>query len=520
LPSGVLFCPSGLLGEVSVVAIFWLLIMSTWKVASGSRRPPPEPLVVEVSDAHFLARNIQRLLKLVASEKQLRSPMMLGFPAKKGQFWWAKILVPKDQALSWLKLSGADGVFFRPFFGASTLEKQNFVIEWLKPLSPERNLAGKVWAKLAPMDDFFGLVLGTKNFGVRLRPSAIDPFRNAISGLPVRAKPIQQTESRLWQLDKLSDAEMFDIDEIISHLELKVVGGVKKYHHGRFWKATFRAHGTPSTVPIVGSKFVLREVINEKKHHEQPGTGDNVNMVVELETQPPATETPPSPALQDVVALKEEIKLLKDEISILRAAAEETRVFRMEMDTLKRVVTEENDALKREIETLKSGLNELAQLRSDNVNLKSAVAEFRSFVSQTDVARLQDLCDQSAQQTRALREWVEPQFVMLPRRVSEMLLKELDSAIQRGFIQKGPQYDTIVAEADAAERAEEQQKRESLRKKPNGRGRGRGDPPPPPPQEPYNPHRDYSREYFSDPATLSEFFPTSSGAGRRGRGRL
>ena len=78
------------------------------------------------------------------------------------------LAVPRAQARAWLRGSGFQGLFLRPFWTKDTgvqVQRDQFALHWLRGHGKD---AEKIWACLKDEPGFFGLLAGGSDVAVRL----------------------------------------------------------------------------------------------------------------------------------------------------------------------------------------------------------------------------------------------------------------------------------------------------------------------------------------------------------------
>lgn len=437
--------------------------MTTWKVAR-SKRPTLVPLVAEVPDAKG---NLIQLLRKFASKRKMRAPLVTGFPSKKGNFSWIKFLVQQEDMVQWLKLSGAEDLFFRQFFDKSIGQDQ-FLVKWLK-VKPASMQPRDIWDKLSPVDQFYGLVRTNRGLGVRiLKNGSFEPLSKILSEGPFKVKEALEG-LKWWKLEKLSDEEVYDIKEVIHSLGLELRGGVNKTRQRRFWSATFQAFGTPQNVhsdTVDFSRAVLTEIRPKHQNHQQQ-PHNNV-MVVD-----PTPAVDPTPDLQ--AKLQEAIQPYKDEIKELKQQIEAFASLQ---------------------EQLNKQMEAFASLQTDFMVLQVTVASL-----------LEENKNLKAQTERLLPPTNPPKPEPLLGDTPMAITATEDSQTTTAPPPPPPPPRKGVAHG----RGTPEQWEETKKKREEERKREKE-------EQDYkdaHPHRDWSREYYMDPAAFADVFP-SRGRGRRG----
>ena len=160
--------------------------------------------------------------------------------------------VSRAEARAWLRGSGCQGVFLRPFWTKDTgsqIQRDQFALHWLRGHGKD---AEKIWAALKDEPGFFGLLAGGPDVAVRLSAEAV--VQRALQQVRFT---LQRTEvafrqatpgARWWKLGPLTPAEVIHVKSLIPQFGLSWEGDQVRFGAaGRFRSfAFFRASGQPS----------------------------------------------------------------------------------------------------------------------------------------------------------------------------------------------------------------------------------------------------------------------------------
>ena len=354
------------------------------------------------------------------------------------------------------------------------------------------------------------MALSQKSCGVRiLKGGSQEQISQALGEASAKLK--QKVEGLTWwKIDKLNESELFNVEAFIEAMGLQIHGGVRKSRRGKYWRVIFQAKGTPPSGDNgidFCSKALLKPLYPDKSVLNEPSMlmmDKPSGMMMDC-----ATGTAPAEDEQDLVGpLKEEILELKTQMEQLIN----------ENQVLKEALKIQKDQTEQSSLKLNATLVNVAEMSQALVELKGTFA--------TMVQEMKELkCDNATQLKDETKRFNE--LKCETQAAHEDVRKTLQEKLQRFYelhirdFRRPPSDDDSFEEAFARSVPIPETELKTVGKK-RGRGRegrGRGDPPPPPEQQkPYDPHRDYSREFFSDPNTLADFFPTPSGAGRGRRG--
>ena len=111
-------------------------------------------------------------MRRLGRDESLRPPLEVRKSRADGRMAWGTFRVPAEDATRWLRCSGRNGLLIRPFFTAATTEacaKERFEIHWLRTTGiVDADALNQLWENLKEIQGVFGLVLSSKDVGVRV----------------------------------------------------------------------------------------------------------------------------------------------------------------------------------------------------------------------------------------------------------------------------------------------------------------------------------------------------------------
>ena len=228
-------------------------------------RDPPPPIEGDDLELLRLEYILPPATKAVAGERALRGVLrkvtsILGQATPSGiqlrqvqvahGAVFALLGVPRAVAVHWLRGSGCEGLFIRPFWNPSTgpaLDRSNFSLLWLQG---SLDKGPQLWQALREVPGFFGLVGDGRDLGVRV---SVEADRRLVqsqvefvlgSGSQLRS-PVPGL--RWWRLGPLTEAEAWHVKDLIAQTGLELARvDVRLARMGPFRLAAFfAATGTP-----------------------------------------------------------------------------------------------------------------------------------------------------------------------------------------------------------------------------------------------------------------------------------
>jgi len=158
---------------------------------------------------------------------------------------FALLAVPRSEATRWLRASGCNGVFLRPFWTKDTspgLDRNRFNLLWLRG---RRDAAGKVWDAVHDMESVWGLLVADRDAAIRVCNVAQQSELQARVKLALgdRHTTFHQATPDLhwWRLGPLEDADVFQLDAIIAKTGLTHHRDLRLGSAGRFRRVAFFA---------------------------------------------------------------------------------------------------------------------------------------------------------------------------------------------------------------------------------------------------------------------------------------
>ena len=196
-------------------------------------RDPPPPVKVEDVELFRLEYLLPPATKAAAGERALRvalrkvataigkvSPgnaqLRQVQPSQGAMF--ALLGVPRAEACHWLRGSGCEGLYIRPFWNPSTgkdVARSRFELLWLRG---RLDMGPRVWEALREVPGVYGLLWDGKDLGVRVTEEAdrrviqsqVQFVLGADAQLRGRAAGVQW-----WKLGPLTEAELWDAKSLI-----------------------------------------------------------------------------------------------------------------------------------------------------------------------------------------------------------------------------------------------------------------------------------------------------------------
>ena len=162
----------------------------------------------------------------------------------------ALVAVPRIQAMTWMRASGCEGLFVRPFYTddtASELRRDRFALLWARGADPAK--AAELWRKVQDMTGVVGLMVAAKDLAIRVTSEAnIQHVQAQLRMVCNQARlhtPV--TGARWWCLERLEEQELWRIEELVCETGLQLLGQVSRAKmSANRWKVFFRASGSPT----------------------------------------------------------------------------------------------------------------------------------------------------------------------------------------------------------------------------------------------------------------------------------
>ena len=160
--------------------------------------------------------------------------------------------VPTSSARQWLRCSGFEGLYIRPFWTPATssaLARDQFQLIWVKG---QIEAGPRLWTALHELPGFFGLLADNKDVAIRMSAGADHAVLKRhiafVVGDNITMKSIEPGV-RWWRLGPLTEAELWRVHDLITATGLQCVRPeVRKARMGPFrWAVFFPARGQPST---------------------------------------------------------------------------------------------------------------------------------------------------------------------------------------------------------------------------------------------------------------------------------
>ena len=226
--------------------------------------PAPEPSAMELLRVEYLlppatraqqaARSLRTALKKVADVVGCSAPVAPQITQLQVEHGGVHCIfaVPRGEGRAWLRGSGCQGVFLRPFWTRDTgrdLQRDQFALHWLRGHGKD---AEAIWAALKDEPGFFGLLAGGADVAVRLSCEAVPQRALQKVRFTIKRDEVAfrqaNPNARWWRLGPLTQAEVVHVQALIPKFGLSLEGDPVRFGAaGRFRSfAFFRASGTPS----------------------------------------------------------------------------------------------------------------------------------------------------------------------------------------------------------------------------------------------------------------------------------
>ena len=225
---------------------------------------------------------------------------------------FALLGVPAASARGWLRCSGHDSLFIRPFWTPSTgdaVARSNFQLIWLKG---HLEAAPRLWTALHDVPGFYGLLADGKDLAIRVSEEADRTSIQAQVHLVVGQTSVRTAEPgvRWWRLGPLTEAELWRVSDLITSLGLQQVRAeLRLAKLGPFRNAVFfPARGQPSRTTLDDGSWSSSEARltpAEPPPRRKPTTGAALTSqstwggprpLVPSSTSPPAPIGQPGPS--------------------------------------------------------------------------------------------------------------------------------------------------------------------------------------------------------------------------------
>ena len=198
-----------------------------WLPGTSAPPPPPSPSAsrsaVETLVAELLLppgvhpgsapRMLDAAMRRLARDESLRPPLEVRKSKADGRMAWGTFRVPSEDALRWLRCSGRNGLLIRPFFTAATTEacsKERFRVHWLRTAEAvDADVLNQLWGSLKELSGVVGLVLSSKDVGVRVDSTNAQTLPALEAALQGKSSQLRQKapSGNWWCLKNMEDAE-------------------------------------------------------------------------------------------------------------------------------------------------------------------------------------------------------------------------------------------------------------------------------------------------------------------------
>lgn len=289
-------------GERVTVAPRWL------------REPPPAlpPSELELLRLEYV---LPPATKAAAAERALRatvrkvasivvpgelSPVQLRQVQEAHGVAYALMGVPTAMARAWLRGSGCEGLYIRPFWTASTgkdVQRDKFSLLWVKaPLE-----AGpRLWQELQDISGVFGLYVDGKDLAIRVTAEADRALLQAKVNFVLRAPTTLRSAEpgvQWWRLGPLREAELWKLKTLIAGLGLELVRAeLRLASLGPFRSAVFfPARGVPTKFSLDDGSWTASAAVLTKADPPARRRGAGVALAPQSTWGGPRTSTSTPP---------------------------------------------------------------------------------------------------------------------------------------------------------------------------------------------------------------------------------
>ena len=212
-------------------------------------------------------RALRATIRKVAAAAQLGETTMLQLrqvQAAHGAVY-ALMGVPSASARSWLRASGCEGLFIRPFWTEATGEdvrRDKFSLLWVKGGTLE--VAPQLWQAVQDTPGFFGLLLDGKDLAIRVSEVADRALLQAkVSFVLPSTVTLRCAEPgvRWWKLWPLREAELGRVRDLIAGLGLELARAELRVAHLTPFRYAvfFPGRGQPSKLTLDDGGWVCSE---------------------------------------------------------------------------------------------------------------------------------------------------------------------------------------------------------------------------------------------------------------------
>ena len=182
------------------------------------------PATKEASGERMLRAAMRKLAAVVVPGDL--SPVQLRQVQVAHGMMYAVMGVPAATARAWLRGSGCEGVFVRPFWTESTgadLQREKFTLLWVRA---QMAAGARLWQELHDVHGFFGLYTDGKDVAIRVSPEADRAVVQAKVNFALQvATPLRTAEPgvRWWRLGPLTEDELWRVKALILETGLELV---------------------------------------------------------------------------------------------------------------------------------------------------------------------------------------------------------------------------------------------------------------------------------------------------------
>ena len=229
----------------------------------GQAPPPVQPAALELLRLEYV---LPPATRAASSERALRAavrkvvlmlsaggaaPLQLRQVQTVNGVASALLGVPASSARQWLRCSGFEGLYIRPFWTSTTsatLARDQFQLIWVKG---QLEAGPRLWTALHELPGFFGLLADNKDVAIRISDGtdriAVQRHIAFVVGDNVTVKSVEPGV-RWWRLGPLTEAELWRVQDLIAATGLQSARPeIRQARLGPFrWAVYFPARGLPT----------------------------------------------------------------------------------------------------------------------------------------------------------------------------------------------------------------------------------------------------------------------------------
>ena len=255
------------------------------------------PATKEASGERLLRAVVRKVSSIVApgdiTPVQLRQVQMAHGMA------YALVGVPTASALAWLRCSGCENLFIRPFWTESTgaeLKRDKFTLLWSKV---QMAAGARLWPELNGLRGFYALYVDGKDVAIRVSAEADRAAIQArVDFVLQAATPLRSTEPgvRWWCLNPVREDELHQVLELIAATGLELARAELRLSGGPFRKKVFfPGRGEPTKLTLDGGGWTGSEAKLTKAEPPSRRGAGGAALTSQSTWAGPRTSSPPQP---------------------------------------------------------------------------------------------------------------------------------------------------------------------------------------------------------------------------------